>query len=438
MTFKFNGVGLAVAVLVSVMVWGSAGAAAFGQDDVDISGTTAADASLDVETLRIKLHPLQLEQLEVEASAWLAVLESKVREHSDVQIQARSMEDGEARTALQEQAASLKTESNALAEKADVVLDILESRGGDVETHRKYVDGVAASAVDVTNIADLGETSASLKEWFQTNVVDWVKDPKGGIAYGVNVLVFIVVLFVVWIVARIVGAIVHRAVARVKRSSDLLREFLVGLSRKVVLLIGFVFALQFIGVDMTPLIAGIGAAGLILGFALQGTLSNFASGIMILMYRPFDVGDGVEVAGVSGKVEAMTMVSTTLVTFDNQRLIVPNNEIWGSVIKNITGNPTRRVDMVFGIGYGDDIEKAEQVLTEIVKGHPMVHQDPAPVIKLFELADSSVNFVVRPWCNTPDYWNVYWDVTKQVKSRFDAENISIPFPQQDVHMHQVD
>jgi small conductance mechanosensitive channel len=155
---------------------------------------------------------------------------------------------------------------------------------------------------------------------------------------------------------------------------------------------------------------------------------------MILLYRPFDVGDVVDAGGVSGKVSHMSLVNTTFMTFDNQSLVVPNNNIWGAVITNVTAQRTRRVDLVFGISYGDDIEKAERVLHEIVESYDAVLDDPEPMIKLHELADSSVNFIVRPWVKTDDYWDTYWDLTKAVKQRFDKEGISIPFPQRDVHI----
>ena len=155
---------------------------------------------------------------------------------------------------------------------------------------------------------------------------------------------------------------------------------------------------------------------------------------MILLYRPYDVGDFVSVAGVTGTVKAMNIVSTTIKTPDNQVQMMPNGSIWGGTITNITGSSTRRVDMMFGIGYGDDIQKANTLLMGILEKHEKVLAQPEPVVKVHELADSSVNFVVRPWVETDDYWDVYWDITRQVKERFDAEGVSIPFPQRDLHI----
>ena len=205
---------------------------------------------------------------------------------------------------------------------------------------------------------------------------------------------------------------------------------------RIVMIIGIIFALSALEVDMGPLLAMIGAAGFVVAFALQSTLSNFASGIMIMIYRPFDVGDVVEIAGINGSVSSLNLVSTTITTFDNKRMIVPNNEIWGNTITNASASKERRVDMVFGIGYGDDIDHAMQVLEEIVSAHPLTLEMPKAVIQLHELADSSVNFICRPWVKTADYWTVYWDITRNVKVRFDAEGLSIPYPQQDLHIYQ--
>jgi len=157
---------------------------------------------------------------------------------------------------------------------------------------------------------------------------------------------------------------------------------------------------------------------------------------MVLLYRPYDVGDMIDCAGgVFGKVSEMSLVSTTILTIDNKTLIVPNSKIWGGVITNVTAQRIRRVDLVFGIGYADDIPKAEEILASIVADHPKVLDDPEPVVKLSNLGDSSVDFIVRPWCARDDYWDVYWELTREVKLRFDREGVSIPFPQRDVHFY---
>ena len=226
----------------------------------------------------------------------------------------------------------------------------------------------------------------------------------------------------------------RKAVGRISAPA-LLADFLVRSVRWVVMLIGIIWALTALEVSVAPLLAMVGAAGFIIAFAMQDSLSNFASGLMILFFRPFDMGDFVEAGGVSGKVSSMNLVSTTIRTVDNKMMVVPNSRIWSDVITNVTGRDQRRVDMEFGIGYDDEIDKAEKILEEIVSEHPKVLKEPVPTIRLSALADSSVNFICRPWSRPEDYWDVYWDITRSVKKRFDAAGIGIPFPQRDVHLY---
>src|SRR5262245_27789492 len=233
--------------------------------------------------------------------------------------------------------------------------------------------------------------------------------------------------------ARLVKRGVRKAIGY-SHLSDLMRTTIVRLSGSLIMLIGFVVILTQLGVQVAPLLAGFGIAGVVVGFAMQNTLSNFAAGGMILSNQPFDVGDEIEVAGVTGTVKRMTLVSTTILTGDNQTLIVPNSAVWGGVIRNRTTQPFRRVDLMFGIDYQDDVDKAERALRELVAAHEQVRKDPAPVVRLHQLADSSVNFVVRVWTTREHYWDVYWDLTRAVKLRFDQEGITIPFPQRQLHM----
>ena len=202
----------------------------------------------------------------------------------------------------------------------------------------------------------------------------------------------------------------------------------------VLVVVGILVAVSTLGVQVGPLMAALGAGGFIIGFALQETLASFASGLMIMIYRPFDVADYVAVGGVEGTVQEMSLVSTTLLTLDNKVLIIPNKSVWGDTITNYTGRDLRRVDLVFGIGYGDDIPQAMAVLEEMASSHPLALKSPALTIEVLSLGDSSVNIGCRPWVKTADYWSVYWELTKDVKMRFDQEGISIPFPQRDVHM----
>ena len=195
-------------------------------------------------------------------------------------------------------------------------------------------------------------------------------------------------------------------------------------------------ALNQVGIQTASFIAVLGAAGLAIGLALQGSLSNFAAGVLMIIFRPFKVGDYVEGGGVAGTVEAIQIFTTQLKSPDNRTIVVPNAKIMGDTITNYTTKGTRRVDVVFGIGYGDDIDKAKRIMREVLDADERILKDPEPTIGLVELGDSSVNFAVRPWVNSADYWNVYFDTNETMKKRFDAEGISIPFPQRDVHIYQ--
>jgi small conductance mechanosensitive channel len=262
---------------------------------------------------------------------------------------------------------------------------------------------------------------------------DWVFEEALG--FVLKLILFGVIILAFSLIARVARKAVLRVGSSRMKTSQLMRNMIATVTQNVVMLVGVLVALAQLGFSLGPLLAGLGVAGFIVGFALQETLANFASGVMILFYQPFDVGDAVEAGGVLGTVSHMSLVSTTILTFDNQTLIVPNRKIWGDVIKNINTQNRRRVDLKFGISYRDDIPRAEAVLMEVVKAHPKVLANPEPVVRLHELGDSSVNFVVRPWVMTVDYWDVYWDVTRTVKMRFDGEGISIPFPQRDVHLY---
>jgi small conductance mechanosensitive channel len=226
-------------------------------------------------------------------------------------------------------------------------------------------------------------------------------------------VLFMVILLIFRVLSRITRRVVSAASDRSALDlSVLLKNILVSTSGGLVMGLGVLMALSQVGISLAPMLAGLGVAGFIVGFALQDTLGNFAAGAMILIYRPFDVDDFVEVTGASGLVKKMNLVSTTITTFDNQTLVIPNSKIWGDVIKNVTAQKERRVDLEFGIGYDDDIEHAERVLTEIVSAHEKVLKQPEPTIKLHTLGDSSVNFIVRPWTKTEDYWDVYWDILR--------------------------
>jgi len=261
-------------------------------------------------------------------------------------------------------------------------------------------------------------------EWLQTS----------GVEFATNVLVALVVFFVGRMLASWVVGLSRKAMQRADVDKTL-ETFLSNLLRMVLLVLVIITAIGMLGVQTTSFIAIFGAAGLAIGLALQGSLSNFAAGVLIVLFRPYRVGDWIEGAGISGSVEQVQILTTVLKTGDNKKVIVPNSQIMDSIITNYSANDTRRVDMVVGVGYDDDLDKVKKTLQEVVAADERVLVEPAVTIAVSELADSSVNFVVRPWVSTADYWGVKFDLTEAIKKRFDQEGISIPFPQRDVHIY---
>jgi small conductance mechanosensitive channel len=253
--------------------------------------------------------------------------------------------------------------------------------------------------------------------------------------YGLKVLAAIVIFFIgKWLsgmLSRAVGSAMRRA-----KTDEMLVKFVGNLVYAALVAFVILAALAQLGIQTTSFIAVLGAAGLAVGLALQGSLSNFAAGVMLIVFRPFKVGDFIEAAGTSGVVEEIMIFSTKLRSPDNKQLYVPNGSILSGTIVNYSANDQRRVDLVFGCGYGDDIKKAKALLEAIVADNALVLEDPAPTIGVLELGDNSVNFAVRPWVKTPDYGNARFQITEAVKQRFDEAGISIPFPQRDVHLIQ--
>ena len=255
------------------------------------------------------------------------------------------------------------------------------------------------------------------------------------IPWGKNIIFALLTYFVGKWIAKIVGRVTERVMERGKVDATL-RKFLGGILRALLMVVVILAALGQLGVETTSALAILGGAALAVGLALQGTLSNFAAGVMLILFKPFKVGDLVSAGGSFGVVHQIDIFNTVLTTVDNRKVYVPNGSIAGGTIENCTVLGVRRVDMTFGIGYGDDIKKAKSLFLEIISKHPKVLSDPEPTVNVSELADSSVNFAVRPWCKTEDYWDVFFDVHEQIKIACDDNGISIPFPQQDVYMHQ--
>jgi small conductance mechanosensitive channel len=254
------------------------------------------------------------------------------------------------------------------------------------------------------------------------------------IPWGIKITVAVAIFIVGRLIAKMVARFTKRMMKRAKLD-DMLTAFLGNILYVALLVVVVIAALDQLGVQTTSLIAVFGAAGLAVGLALKDSLSNFSSGVMLIVFRPFKVGDFIEAAGQAGVIEEVRIFSTIMKTGDNREIIIPNSHIYSGPIINVSARPTRRIDMVFGIGYDDDIRRAKELVNAAFAADERILQDPAPAVAMVELADSSVNFNVRPWVKTADYWAVRSDLMERIKLSFDENGISIPYPQRDVHMH---
>jgi small conductance mechanosensitive channel len=271
----------------------------------------------------------------------------------------------------------------------------------------------------------------SIVEFLKNNGID-----SGTVVdFGKNLVIALLIFYV----GRMAIALVVRGLRKLLQKQDVdktLETFVCNLVRMALLVVVIIAAIGALGIQTTSFIAIFGAAGLAIGLALQGSLSNFAAGVLIVLFRPYRVGNYIEGAGISGTVEQVQILTTILITPDNKEIIVPNSQIMNSIITNYSANDTRRVDMVVGVSYDDDIDEVRRTLEELVAADDRILDEPACTIAVSALADSSVNFVVRPWVKSENYWGVMFDMTEGIKKRFDKEGISFPFPQQDVHLYK--
>jgi len=421
---------------------------------------TTGNPDIPVDELALLLKPLTKSQLLIEAEAWQTLVQAKAKQISKAEITVKrqnqeiekteqtketaepapgkeiaTQKQEEQKVQLLEGIAELRKDRTVLLDQFKAVITALEAKTDEndadtlakIRDYQLYASEVSGIEVDVK---DATSTWLVIKTWLMSE--------EGGQRWGLNILNFIGILIATWIVSGIFSRLIHQGMKRVPGASRLLEDFFVRSARWVVLAIGFIMALGALEISVGPLLAVVGAAGFAIAFALQDSLSNFANGLMILFFRPFDVGHFIDAGGVSGKVESLNLVSTTIKTLDNRLMVVPNNKVWQDVITNASALDERRVDMEFGIGYNDDIDKAQAILEAVVAAHPKVLEKPAPKICVNSLGESSVNFIVRPWAKRAHRMGVFWDITREVKKRFDAEGIGIPYPQRDVHLYLSD
>jgi small conductance mechanosensitive channel len=289
--------------------------------------------------------------------------------------------------------------------------------------------GVASAAEDANTAA------AATANAVPQNIAEAVKEflVTKGTAFALDLLAAILIFTIGRWASKWIALIIGRVMAKAKVEMILV-TFVQHLTYFGLLAFVIIAALDRVGIKLTAAIAVLGAAALAVAFALQGSLSNFAAGILMVIFKPFKVGDFVSVAGVQGTVQEIQVLNTVLNSVDNVRIIVPNAQVTGSTISNYTANATRRIDLTIGVSYDDDLKKAKQVIEAVLGADPRILKNPAPVVAVSELGNSSVNFVVRPWVKSADYWDVYFDVTAHLKTAIESNGLTIPFPQRDVHI----
>jgi small conductance mechanosensitive channel len=339
---------------------------------------------------------------------------------ADLETARERLADGEEEMELDVRA--LETRLATIATSLGSVLTLMEARDLPTADLRRALL-VATGDLTAENVS-VEVVQGLLGQWWEA-ATGWVQSNGANLVFQSGL--FLLTLGVFWVFARIVRGILIRTLdASPLEMSGLLRAFVSRWTTRAIMLVGLFIALSQVGVELGPILAGVGIAGFIVGFALQDTLANFAAGVMILIYRPFDEGDLVAVGGVTGTVSDMSLVSTTIHSLDNQSYVVPNTMIWGDVIQNYTALATRRVDLSFRIGFEEDIGRAMAVLERVLRSHEQVLDDPEPVVRVGAWGEYAVELLARPWCRTQDYWEVSWSLTRQVKEAFDEAEIRIP------------
>ena len=381
------------------------------------------DADIPIDQLSFLLVPLTKTELEEAARQWQEIIRERTEEISALQAERVSTPaTGEGDPRIQ-QIITLVERRARLLERFGMVLDSLERKGGDPDLVAELKAYRQAVLYEETALASTRALVGSF--------VTWLGRPDGGIAVVQRLVIALLALAAIILVGRLIRRIASALLGRSGKMSKLLQGFLAAAIFWLVILVGILLVLYSIDVDVTPLFALIGGASFILAFAFQDTLGNLASGLMIMANQPFDEGDYIEVGGVGGSVRKVSIVSTTIVTPDNQVIVVPNRNVWGNVILNATASDERRVDLVFSASYDDPIQDVLDVIETEVAKHPKILPEPEPVIKANALSASSVDFICRPWVKAEDYWEVHWDLTRRIKEAFDARGLTMPYPRQE-------
>ncbi|WP_142661302.1 mechanosensitive ion channel family protein [Paracoccus laeviglucosivorans] len=367
--------------------------------------------NIDAATLTLRLIPLTAEELEKLSADWLAIVRASTVDVVDEQIRINNTSAELVEEAARARLTEVTESRRALFDKYSTILDAWELKGGDAAKIAGYRTYRSAIIVEETRNTDWRTLLAQ--------ATSWVVSADGGLRVATNVGIVLASFLGLLLLARLVRRTVRHWAGRIPNFSKLLVGFSALAAYWLTLAIGLMVVLAALGVNITPLFALIGGASFILAFAMQQTLGNLASGLMIMVNRPFDEGDSVDIGGVSGTVRDVSIVSTTVITPDNQIVVVPNSSVWGNVITNSTASETRRVDLMFGVSYKTPIARAQAELEKVVRSHALVLSEPEPVVRVNALTDSGVEFILRPWTKSENYWAVYWDLTREVKDALD-------------------
>lgn len=398
-----------------------------------LEALTADDSEIPTDQLEILLKPLPQEQVQAEADAWYGLLQEKAQEISDLEydIKLREEEIGGAIDSEKEKnvvaVTKLQTEQASLVSRLGTVLDSLEAKGGDPTLYRQYSDAVSGLEFSITDTEGLG-----------LRFTTWLQSEEGGIKWGLNLLKFGGILIAAAVVAPRVSKIADSALARLDNISTLFRGFIVMVVNRSILVIGGLLALASIGVNLGPILAVVGGASFVLAFALQSNLGNFASGLMLLVNKPFDVGDEVKVGGYWAFVDSISLANTKLKDFNGSLITLPNNSVWGGDIINYTHNDIRRVAFSINVKFEENIDKVQSIWLDICNAHPDILKDPAPSIFAWNSSfDYYLPVGLKAWVPTPKHWGVYTDLLKQLQTRLDQAGIELVSPVQDRRIAQL-
>lgn len=377
------------------------------------------DVNTGYEDFQLRLIPLTVDELSALASRWQEIVRGQTEAVVERTIAARNQSGGP--TQADDEAIVALTEArNQGFQRYSAVVSNLEKKGGDeaqVAALRAYRSAII---VEEKQQADLSTLVAQ--------ALSWATSKDGGLKILLDIGVLFAALFSLFVVARMARGYTRHVTRRVPNLSKLLQGFIAMVVYWITIAVGLMIVLSALGYDITPVFALVGGASFIIAFAMQDTLSNLASGLMIMLNRPFDEGDYITAGGTAGTVKSVSIVSTTIATPDNQVIVIPNSMVWGDVITNTTASALRRVDLMFGIDYNDDADKAMQIILDLAQADKRVLGDPAPWVRVTNLGESSVDLTARLWCNAADYWDIKFDMTKTVKESFDKNGISIPYP----------